>query len=330
MKTKSSFLTPLFVLVVYFLMFASRLFGEKLLEGDNNIYLSVFILQILCLIIPTIVFCRSRGTGYFGKLNLKFVSPWKLSCIITSALMLICGSVLIRFCQIYLGGMESFSFSLFDFYLKNTGEQNFLFTATVFVVMPTIAEEFVFRTVVLTEYNENGYGAVTASVISSLLSAMSYFSLEKFPIFFFAGIISCMITYATGSSLTSFLSRLIFCFYGIFAEKYVMRALINPLNKIISIFAFALLFLIFAFITFSELEHILKKTAANGTPTPSYRLKKSEDGMTPDIAATEAEENKEDEKNVIGNKTKMNIEAYFSPTFLFCVLFFAVMIFSFR
>ena len=330
MKVKASLSSPLFILIIYILALASGFLQSKLLDSENNnIYLSVIILQILIFIIPAIVFCRLKGVGYSMKLNIKLFSPGKLGCVIMSALVLICGSVLIRFVQIYAGGLDTFSFSMFDSYLVSASSGNFLFTAMAFAVMPAITEEFVFRAVLLTEYNEGGFGAITASIISALLSSMIFFSMEKLPIYFFAGLIYCMITYATGSSLTAFLTHMIFNFYGIFAEKYVLKAIVNPSNKIISIFTFSLLFLILTFIMFSEFEHILRKMGMNGVPTPSYRLKKADDGKTPDIAATEAAEEGDAGRAVISDRTRMNIEAFFSPTFLLCILFFAVAIFGF-
>ena len=156
---------------------------------------------------------------------------------------------------------------------------------------------------------------------------MMFFDLEKLPVFFFCGIICCLVTYVTGSSLTAFIVHMLFGFYGIFAEKYVTRAIINPSNRVISLFTFSRLFLVLAFIMLSEFEHILRKNGKSGVPTPSYRLKKADDGETPDVAATEEEE--EGTKKVIGDRTKMNIEAFFSPTFLLCILFFAAAVFGF-
>ena len=327
MKVRASFLSPLFVLILYILALASGLLQDKLISGGNDPCLSVIIISMLVYIIPAIIFCRLKGVGYSAKLNIKLFSPGKLGCVIMSSLVLICGTVLIRSAQIYLGGTKEPVFSMFGEYLNAAQGAEFLPKAMAFAVVPAICEEFVFRAILLTEYNEGGFGAVTASVISSLLSAMMFFDLEKLPVFFFCGIICCLVTYVTGSSLTAFIVHMLFGFYGIFAEKYVTRAIINPSNRVISLFTFSLLFLVLAFIMLSEFEHILRKNGKSGVPTPSYRLKKADDGETPDVAATEEEE--EGTKKVIGDRTKMNIDAFFSPTFLLCILFFAAAVFGF-
>ena len=328
-KFKATFTAPLFVLIIYILALASNVLRDKLIASENNIYLSVIILQILIFVMPAIIYCRLKGVGYSMKLNIKLFSPGKLGSVIMSALVLICGSAIIRFAQIYVGGLDTFGFTMFDQYRDVAEGGEFLFTAMAFVVMPAITEEFVFRSIILTEYNEEGLGAIPASLISALLSSMIFFSFEKLPIYFFAGIIYCMITYATGSSLTAFLTHMIFNFYGVFAERFVIKAIINPSNRIISVFTFTLLFLILSVIMFGEFEHMLRKMGRNGVPTPSYRLKKADDGKTPDITATEAEEEGKGGGAVIGKKLNLNIEALFSPTFLLCMLFFAVAIFGF-
>lgn len=327
MKVKASFLSPLFVMILYILALASGLLRDKLISGGNDPCLSVIIISMLVYVIPAIIFCRLKGVGYSAKLNIKLFSPGKLGCVIMSSLVLVCGTVLIRSAQIWLGGVTSPGFSMFGEYLESAQGAEFLPKAMAFAVVPAICEEFVFRAIILTEYNEGGFGAVTASVISSLLSAMMFFDLEKLPVFFLCGVICCTVTYVTGSSLTAFLVHMLFGFYGIFAEEYVTRAITNPSNRAISLFTFALLFLVLAFIMFGEFEHILRKSGKSGVPTPSYRLKKTDDGETPDVAATEEEE--EGTKKVIGDRTKMNIEAFFSPTFLLCILFFAAAVFGF-
>ncbi len=324
LKMKPSFSAPLFASVLYLLVLASDFFRKSLIDAGGNEYLSVIIVQLLIFIIPSIVFCRLRGVGYASKLNIRLISPNKLGSIITATLVLIFGSMLIRFAQIYLFGMSSFTYSVFQDYVGAGTEYNFLFAATAFAVLPALTEGFAFRAIILTEYNEGGYGAVNATVISSLLCSMLFFSLESLPIRFFTSLVFCMLTYVTGSSLSSLICHLCFNIYSVFGEKYIIKALSDPSNKVISIFTFALLFLILAVIMFGEFEHTLRQTGRNGTPSPSYLLKKSDDGETPDIAATESEEEKALSKSVISEKTKLSIEAYFSPSFLICILIFAV------
>lgn len=328
MKAKASFLAPLFALILYVLTFASGYLKNRLIEQGGNIYLSIIILQILIFFIPAILFCRMKGVGYAAKLNVRLFAPGKLGCAIVGGIVLILGSILLRFIQIYLFGMSDFHFSLFETYISGETTADFLFTATTFAVVPALTEELVFRSILLTEYNEGGYTAVTATVITSLLCGMMYLSPELLPIRFFASVVFCLITYATGSSLASLVCHLIFNIYGVFGEHYILKALTDPSNKIISIFTFTMLFLIVTIIFFSELEHILRQTGRQGTPSPSYRLKKAKDGKTPDIAATEAAENNTT-RTALSEKAKQMIDAYFSPTFLLCILFFVVSIFGF-
>ena len=66
----------------------------------------------------------------------------------------------------------------------------------------------------------------------------------------------------------------------------------------------------------------------SGAPSPSYLLKKSDDGKTPDIAATEATESDNPSKKVVSEKTKLTIEAFFSPSFIVCIIIFAVAVLS--
>ncbi|MBE6636946.1 MAG: CPBP family intramembrane metalloprotease [Ruminococcaceae bacterium] len=329
MKAKASLTAPLFVLVLYGLLIASGYLEAKLQAAGDNPYLTVIILQILLFLIPAIVFCRLKGVGHAVKLNIRLFAPGKLGCTLVAGLTLICGSILIRFAQIHLFGMTSFSFSLFESFRPSVATDDFLFTTMAFAVMPALAEELIFRAILLTEYNESGLGAISSTVILSFLCSMMYFSLEQLPIRFLASVTFCLVTYVTGSSLAAFLSHLMFNIYGLFGESYIIDALTDPTNRIISLFTFALLFLILLIILLGECEHILRRMGQTGTPTPSYRLKKASDGKTPDIAATEASEDEDMKAPVMKESAKYGIEAFFSPTFLLCLLVYAIMIFGF-
>lgn len=324
MKMKPSFSAPLFVSILYILVLGTDFLKEKLTGAGGNEYLSVIIVQLLIFIIPAILFCRLKGVGYASRLNVRLIAPNKFGSIITASLVLIFGSMLIRFAQIYLFGMDSFTVSGFESYISGKTEYNFLFAAAAFAIIPALTDEFVFRTILLTEYNEGGHGAVSATIISSMLSSMLFFTLESFPIRFFSAIILCMLTYVTGSSLSALIAHLVFNIYTVFGEKYIIRTLSDPSNKIISVFTFALLFLVLTVIMFSEFEHTLRQMGKSGAPSPSYLLKKSDDGTTPDIAATEAAEEGKAPKKVVSEKANLTIEAFFSPSLIVCIIIFAV------
>jgi hypothetical protein len=180
----------------------------------------------------------------------------------------------------------------------------------------------------LTEYNEGGYGAVNATLMTSLLSAFLFFSPESFPIRFLCGIVFSMVTYATGSSISALISHLIFNIYVVFGEKYMLQAMTDPSNKIIGIFTFTMLFLILTVIMLGEIEHCFRKSGTTGLPSPSYLLKKTDDGLTPDISATEAEEDAISKK-ALSDRSKRFIEVFFSPTFLICLMIYLIAIFGF-
>ena len=328
MKMKPSFSTPLFASILYILFLGTDFFREKLTGAGGNEYLSIIIVQLLIFIIPAIIFCRLKGVGYTSKMNVRLIAPSKFGSVIVASLVLIFGSVLIRFAQIYLFKMNDFSISPFQSYVTGATEYNFLYAAAAFAIIPALTDEFVFRSIMLTEYSVGGYGAVTATVITSLLSSMLFFTLESFPIRLFSAIVLCMLTYTTGSSLSAFMAHLALNIYTVFGEKYIVKTLSDPSNKIISVFTFALLFLVLSVIMFSEFEHILRQMGKSGAPSPSYLLKKSDDGTTPDIAATEAAAENGASKKVVSENSKLTIEALFSPSFIVCIIIFAVAILS--
>lgn len=327
MKFKASFSAPLFCLILYALFFSLNFFQNQLFVAGGNDYLLVIILQLLILILPAIIFCRLKGVGYSAKLNIKLFSPSKLGAVISSSLALIFGSIVIRFIQIYYFNMSGFSYSPFQKYIGTDTEYNFLFAAMAFAVIPAITEEFIFRSIILTEYNEGGYGATNAVILSSFLCSFMFFSSQAFAIRLLYSVVFALLTYATGSSVCALISHLIFGIYSIFGERYILRALSDPSNKIISIFTFTMLFLIMTFITFGEFEHCLRQTGKVGTPSPSYLLKKTSDGKTPDISSTE--KNSTRSSAALSNKAKMTIEALFSPTFLISILIYLISLFGF-
>ena len=326
MKKNATITAPLLVLIVLGLFVGSKFAEQRIIEAGGNMYLTVIIIQILIFILPAVIFCRLKGVGYAGKMNMRIFSPAKIGICILSCLFLICGTALIRMAQVYLFGYEEIRYTLFPAYMERVGDLELLFGALAFAIFPAICEEFIFRSILLTEYNNEGYNGMNASIASVILFGAMSGSLEILPIYLLVGIVCCMITYATGSSLTAFLVRMAFNAYMMFGEKYIFNAIVNPANLEIALFTFGFLFLGIGALTFSGYEKTLTVSAFNGTPTPSYLLKKDEND-TPDLAATET-----DEAGVryggLSKNVRDFIEILFSPTFLLCILLFVVMLFG--
>lgn len=324
MKNNPTITTPFFTLCVFGLFIASRFAQNQILSAGGNIYLTVIILNILIFIIPTVIFCRLKGVGYSKKMNIRLFAPSQFGGIIVSTLFLIFVSALIRYGQVYLFGLESTRYSLFGTYMERLTSESLLPIAMAFAIVPAISEELVFRTIVLTEYNWGGLGAIPASIGSIVLFSAICLNTELLPIYIAVGIVCCMITYATGSSLTAVIVHVLFNCYQIFGEKYVFNAVVNPANKVTALFAIGTLFLAFGAFMFADFERMLRVSSLDGTPTPSYLLK-TDDESTPDIMASENKKS-----GAVSGSLRGFIEIMFSPTMLITVLVFLVFTFGFK
>ncbi|MBO4770830.1 MAG: CPBP family intramembrane metalloprotease [Clostridia bacterium] len=328
MKKNASIITPLFTLIVFGMLVASKFAESYILQTGGNAYLTVIILNVLIFIIPTLIFCRIKGVGYSKKMNIGLFAPSQFGAILLSTLFLICGSALIRYAQVYLLGLTTVRYSIFNSYINAMPSASMLPLAMAFAVVPAISEELVFRTIVLTEYNYGGYGAVPASIGSVVLSSILCLDLEILPIYVMLGIVCCMITYATGSSLTAVIVHVLFNCYEIFGEKYVFNAVSNPANRVTSVFAIGALFLIFSALMFADFERILKVSSVNGTPVPAYVSGEETDAEQESVGD-------EAPGDVVGHGGISRsfsgfIEIMFSPTMLISVLIFLIMIFGFN
>ena len=314
MKLKPSFSAPLLVLFIYIALIALDFIDYGSMEKDG-VYLSLIVLQLLIFIIPGIIFCRLRGVGYSLKLNIKPFAPGKLGFILLCAMTLACGTMIIRFAQVYAAGITDFTFTLYDTYLpedmKDVG--SILYVVITFAAIPAICEEFVFRGIMLTEYNEGGFGAVTSAVITSIMFAMLHFSLERLPMYFFGGIILAFAVYTTGSVLASMIIHFLYNLYGLFAEGYILTVIRNPENTFFFIFMVSVLFLMFMIMTVGEAERINYRNAVNGAETPKYIQKRQQT----DSGAMSLQ------------RLKLLAEAFFSPSFLLCILVFVIITFGF-
>ena len=325
---KPSLTTPAFILVIYALLIGSRYIDKSALTYNGSIYLSLVILQFIVLIIPAIFFCRLKGINYGSKLGMKLFSPGKLGFTLTAVLVMISGSTIIRLAQVYIIKRQEFSFFLYDSYVPGNTDSifNVLYIAIAFAVLPAITEEFVFRGIVLTEYNYGGYGSFCAAFMSAVMFAMLHFSFSQFFIYLFCGIVLSFLVYNTQSVFPAMIAHMLYNLYGLFAESYIIKLLMRPSSIVFLIFFVVVVFLICLAVLFGEAERINFAYAVTGHPTPEYKLKRTDDGETPDISSSTEEDNPDAvvKKESFGESFRLILNAMFSPTFLMCVVVFTL------
>lgn len=325
---KPSLTTPAFILVIYALLVGSRYIDKSALMYNDSIYLSLVILQFIVLIIPAIFFCRLKGINYGSKLNFKLFSPGKLGFTVMATLVMISGSTIIRLAQVYIIKRQEFSFFLYDSYVPGNTDSifNVLYIAITFAVLPAITEEFVFRGIVLTEYNYGGYGSFCAAFMSAVMFAMLHFSFSQFFIYLFCGLVMSFLVYNTQSLIPAMIAHMLYNIYGLFAESYIIKLLMRPSSVVFLIFFVIVVFLICLAILLGEAERINFAYAVTGHPTPEYKLKTTDDGVTPDISGSTDEDNPDAvvKKESFSESFKLILNAVFSPTFLACVVVFTI------
>jgi len=292
---------PLLSLVIYLLLTFSRFIDVEALEFRDNIYLSIIILQLVIFMLPALFFCKLKGTGYSLKLNLRLFPPTRVWFLILSAMTLLTGTVVIRLAELsYTGTIESFS--LYDRFmpLASQSVSNIIYVIITFAALPAVTEEFVFRSIIITEYEEDGYGGLSAALMSALLFALMHSSIKQFPVYFLGGIIFAAVALVTRSVIAAMAVHFINNIYKLFLEPYLFSLIKHPQNMVFLTFTCVALFLVCLALTLGQVEKIYYLYGVTNRETPAWVKKRKK----PPMRAT--------------------LEALVSPTFLLCVLAFVI------
>lgn len=303
MKIKSSVYTPIFVLVIYFLMIGSGYVSGNLIQNQDNVYLSLIALQFLVFMIPGIFFVKLRGSGYSGKMNFKLFSIGKIGFVLLSTGALICISALIRLIQYYLSGITDIPAVAYQSYMPQLsgGVADVMYVALAFAVMPAVTEEFIFRGIVWTEYAESSHGVWCSTLISALTFSMLHMDPAQSLIYVVGGIGFALIMCATNSLIAAMLSHMLFNIYIIFGEKYVFNVIKNPESLVFLIFVLIGLALLLGAAAMGEAERGFYNAGIDGRKTPSYIKAK---------------------KRMNLSRSRMFCEVFLSPSFIACIVVF--------
>lgn len=299
-RFKETLFTPILAIVICVLIAAVNLLPEEALGQNNNPYLSVVVIQLLTYAVPALFYCRIRGKELTPGLRLRLFAPSQILFLVQALIFMVSASVLISMAM-YKLSPAAFEASAVTEYAAFAMNRRFLdgaYLVVAFAVLPAITEEFVFRGIVIGEYQNKG--VVIAAVVSSMLFAMSHLSLVRFPVYFFSGLVLACVTYVTRSVVGAIIVHALNNTFVLLWEQYIMNA-VDKQNISLSLLVIIVgaVMLLSCMLMCFEANSIYKRYAKNNVESDHVPEKKT------------------------GVLTRF-VQVFFSPTFLVLALLFVI------
>jgi membrane protease YdiL (CAAX protease family) len=296
MKIKQTTSASILLIVVFALIAAWQLIPAAREVLRTSPYLSVIVIQLLILALPSVFYCTLRGKEFRAGLRINLFPLSAIILIVSASVLIVSGSGLIG------AGMnalfpEAFSASSST---AAAGSADSFYYVIAFAVVPAITEEVLFRGIILTEFTSKGvFCAVT---VSSLAFAMSHFSFVRFPVYLFSGLVLAAVTFAARSLIAAVIVHLVNNIFVVFFEDYVMYLTRRQnVSSVLIIFILAVAFFIAAVVTAFEAASLYK----------SYGKANRDSSYLPD-------------KKARGSLLRAFSESVFSPAFLIAAVIFVV------
>ncbi|MBE6541533.1 MAG: CPBP family intramembrane metalloprotease [Ruminococcaceae bacterium] len=301
MSRKSTTYAPILLIVVFVLIAAANFLPEDVLGIEENPYLAIVMIQLLTYAVPALFYSRIRGKDFTPKLRLRLFKPSQILYILYSTVFMLSGVLIISMVMYTLipDTFEAASASGYAAFAMNGRFFDTAYLILTFAVLPAVCEEFLFRGIMIGEYESGGAGL--AIVVSTIMFAMSHFSFARFPVYFFSGLVLGGVLYATRSLAASILIHLINNTVVLLCEDYVLH-IVDKQNVSLVLFALILgaVFIVSGMLMCYEAQNIYRGYA--------------EDNVESDYALRE-------KRSIFGRIS----EAFFAPTFLCAVIIFVVM-----
>ena len=117
MRFRGTFTAPLVVIVVMFLVGASRFLDLAALSFHENICLAVIVIELVTIVVPTVFYARLRGDRFVSRMRLRAFGPDKLFVIILAAVTLFFADVLLKL-GLHAVGAVSEDYSIYTYYFR--------------------------------------------------------------------------------------------------------------------------------------------------------------------------------------------------------------------
>ena len=246
---------PLYVTVIMILLG----FSEKLLEisiesGGDDFFFTAMLLELFVYMIPVAFYCKLKGLDIIKSAGVRLSSPTEIPFILSAFLLYALGMMILM----YLGAVPSNSAEV-NFTLQSVPQTDSIFVTLCYIVIPAVAEEMLFRSVLLNEYSS--CKGIRAIIITAMFFAMLHFSFKAFPAYFWGGFMFGLITYVTRSSIPSVILHMLSNFVTINFSQWISGFLNGADNSIVLVFLMSTLFLLFLYFTVGGLQGIYEKRA---------------------------------------------------------------------
>lgn len=289
--------------------------SEKLLalsvNSDSRILLTASAVQLFIFAIPTAFYCKIRGLEFFEYAKVKRLHWSDLSFTVAGAFTCFFTAIMLMYLQI----------KLFPTAVSGTvtaiADGDPLGMLLAYVVVPAVAEEFFFRSIIISDYTE--FKGPCAVVISALFFAMLHFSFTSFIMYFIIGILLATITYVTNTSFPATVVHLIYNATIVYGGSGLSEFFKGSSSSFILVFLLTVALMISASIMMSAMENVY---ALRSELFDSGKLPGSRRAAVKKIAKAGRVE-KHEEKHPV-----KAIPVFLSPTFFLCILIFVLITFD--
>lgn len=206
---------------------------------------------------PFIIFKASRGgTKYIPTEHLSLPQKYHTPTMLYATILLILGSLLLKI--LFFEGRYT-EFALYGaFFARRDGTLLCdLYLLLAFCIIPPVFEGLVYRGVFIAEHDRRG--RFTATLVSALFFAMLGFSFAELPQRLFAGVLLCIVLYATRSIAATVAMHVIYNIFAVFVEPTLIS--IKNVSSNVTLFTFlvAIGSAFSAFCLFSHLSRLYGK-----------------------------------------------------------------------
>ena len=187
MKIKNVHGAPILLSVITVLMIAVHFIDVSFLAVGSGAYLSIAVLQLLVIATPSAIYARARGRKFISHMRLRLFKSVDIPLMIFAlGVMLFGGATLNYYFYTMMPQASAASSSSVSVASGVEGVTDVLYAVFAAGVIPAITEEFLFRGIVLAEYERNG--TALAVILSALTFSFLHFSLVRIPVYFFYGV----------------------------------------------------------------------------------------------------------------------------------------------